>query len=145
MYPKSGNMLHSIRHGMNDDEAFRQILRGLNKTFYHQTVNTQQVENYISKKAGFDYSKVFDQYLRTIQIPTFEFYFTGDEHKLFYRYSNCVDGFNLPISLSDDKASVKIIPSVDWQSIQLSAEEASLFLVDNIEKMYYVNPKMISK
>jgi hypothetical protein len=138
-------MLHSIRHSMNNDEAFRQILRGLNKTFYHQTVSTQQVENYISKKAGFDYSKVFDQYLRTIQIPSFEFYFTGDKNKLFYRYSNCVVGFNLPISLSDDKASVKITPSVDWQSIKLSRNEAGLFSTNNIEKMYYVNPKLINK
>ena len=145
MYSKAGNMLHSIRHSITNDEAFRQILRGLNKTFYHQTVSTQQVENYISKKAGFDYSKVFDQYLRTIQIPAFEFYFTGDKDKLFYRYSNCVDGFNLPISLSDDKASVKITPSVDWQSIKLSQDEAGLFSTNNIEKIYYVNPKLINK
>ncbi len=62
MYPKGGNMLHAIKHSINDNEKFRQILRGLNKDFYHKTVNTAQVENYISKKAGFDYSKVFDQY-----------------------------------------------------------------------------------
>src|SRR5688572_13132131 len=79
MYPKAGNMLHAIRHSMDNDEKFRGILRGLNKTFYHQTVTSAQVENYVSKNAGFNYSKVFDQYLRNIQIPKLEFYFDNEK------------------------------------------------------------------
>ena len=71
MYPKGGNLLHAIKHSMNNDEKFRQILRGLNKDFYHKTVNSTQVENYINQKAGFNYSKVFDQYLRDTTIPSF--------------------------------------------------------------------------
>ena len=47
MYYKGANMLHTIRHVINNDEKFRQILRGLSKDFYHQTVTTQQIENYI--------------------------------------------------------------------------------------------------
>jgi aminopeptidase N len=101
MYPKAGNMLHAIRHSMDNDEKFRGILRGLNKYFYHQTVTTQQVENYISKNAGFNYSKVFDQYLRTTQIPKLEFYFDMDNKKVSYRWTNCVKGFNLPIALQN--------------------------------------------
>ena len=69
MYPKGANILHSIRQSIDNDELFRKILRGLNKDFYHQTVTSKQIENYISKKSGYDYGKVFDQYLRTTQIP----------------------------------------------------------------------------
>ena len=47
MYDKGGNMLHTIRHVINNDIKFRKILRGLNETFYHQTVTTKQVEDYI--------------------------------------------------------------------------------------------------
>lgn len=50
MYYKGENMIHTIRQVINDDEKFRQILRGLNKTFYHQTVTTKQVEDYIVNK-----------------------------------------------------------------------------------------------
>ena len=50
MYYKGGNMLHTIRQVINNDTIFRKILRGLNKTFYHQTVTTKQVEDYISKQ-----------------------------------------------------------------------------------------------
>ena len=62
MYYKGANLLHTIRQVINDDEKFRQILRGLNKDFYHQTVTSKQVEDYISQKSGKDLSKIFDQY-----------------------------------------------------------------------------------
>jgi len=60
-------MLHTIRQLVNDDEKWRGILHGLNKTFWHQTVMGKQVEEYISAQAGMNLSKVFDQYLRTSQ------------------------------------------------------------------------------
>ena len=138
MYPKPSNMLHAIRHGLDNDELFRKILRGLNSTFYHKTVTTQQVENYISEKAGFDYSKVFDQYLRTIQVPEFDFHFSIGKKKVFYRYSNCVKGFNLPLTLKNSAAKIKIIPSGQWQTLSLKGSEAELFEKSAIEKMYYV-------
>jgi aminopeptidase N len=54
MYYKGGNMLHTLRQIINDDEKWRSILRGLNKTFFHQTVTSQQVENYIAEQAGLE-------------------------------------------------------------------------------------------
>ncbi|TDH26603.1 M1 family peptidase [Segetibacter sp. 3557_3] len=138
MYPKPSNMLHSIRHGLNNDEKFRQILRGLNKTFYHQTVTSAQVEDYISKQAGFNYSKVYDQYLRTIQIPKFDFYFSNDGKKVFYRYSNCVKGFNLPLQLNGTGAALRIVPTDEWKNQAVNTQQKALFEKAAIEKMYYV-------
>ncbi|MNI55733.1 hypothetical protein D3C73_1107020 [compost metagenome] len=140
MYPKGGNMLHAIRHSLNNDALFRSVLRGLNQTFYHKTVTTSQIENYISKKTGFNYAKVFDQYLRTTQVPTFEYYV--EKGKAFYRYSNCVKGFNLPLSLS--KAGVKtlkIIPSQSLQQVALAKGQEALFAKTGIEFMYYLDVK----
>ncbi len=42
-YYKGANMLHTIRQVINNDEKFREILRGLNRDFYHQTVTGKQV------------------------------------------------------------------------------------------------------
>lgn len=53
MYPKGANMIHTIRQVINDDAKFKAILRGMNKTFYHQTVTTKQIEDYISKESFF--------------------------------------------------------------------------------------------
>ncbi len=143
MYPKAGNMLHAIRHSMDNDELFRKILRGLNKDFYHQTVTSRQVENYISKKAGYDYSKVFDQYLRTTQIPKLEFYL--DDKKVFYRWTNCVAGFNLPLVLKTSSARIRIVPTERWKSTELKNDQAALFTEDSIEKMYYTGAFLSEK
>ena len=115
MYYKGGNMIHIIRQVINDDEKFRQILRGLNKTFYHQTVTTKQVEDYINKESKIDFSKVFDQYLRTTQIPVLEYKIDG--YKLSYRYTNCVKGFNLPLKINF-KTEQWIKPTEQWKTLE---------------------------
>ena len=74
MYYKGANMLHTLRQLVNDDKKWRLLLRGLNKTFYHQTVTTQEIENYISEFLGLDLTAFFDQYLRDVRIPNFEYY-----------------------------------------------------------------------
>ena len=137
MYPKSGNMLHSIRQVINDDEKFRMILRGLNKTFYHQTVTTKQVEDYINKESKINFSKVFDQYLRTVQIPVLEYKIDG--YKLSYRYTNCVKGFNLPLKIKF-KTEQWIKPTEKWQTLNLYPEGDNSFTVD---PNFYIKTKKV--
>ena len=141
MYYKGGNMLHTIRHSINNDSAFRNVLHRLNTIFYHKTVTTQQIESTFSKLAGFNYSKVFDQYLRTTQIPTLEYYFSKDSSKIYYRYDSCVQGFNLPIALQNGTTSIKIYPTTAWKSSAVNKQQAGLFTKEGMEKMYYVNVK----
>jgi aminopeptidase N len=145
MYPKASNMLHAIRHGMGNDTLFRKIMRGLNSTFYHQTVTSQQVENYISKEAGYNYGKVFDQYLRTTQIPRFEYYFDATGKKVFYRYTNCVSGFNLPLVLQQDMVYLKIIPGETWKNVALQPGQQALFDTAAIVKMYYITVEEVKR
>jgi aminopeptidase N len=116
MYYKGGNMLHTIRQVINDDEKFRQILRGLNKDFYHQTVTTKQIEDYISSKSGVDFSKVFDQYLRTIKIPKLAQ--KSSNGVVTYRWENVVPGFDMPVKVSIDGIEQFISPNTDWKKIK---------------------------
>jgi len=91
----------------------------LNKKFYHKTVTTQQVESYISAQGKKDFSRVFEQYLRTINIPVLEYKINGNV--LSYRYTNCVSGFNLPLKVSlDPKKEKWIKPTTDWNTLSLS-------------------------
>ena len=141
MYYKGGNMLQTIRHIINDDEKWRSILRGLNKTFYHQTVTTKQIENYISKNAGIDLSKLFDQYLRTTQIPQLSYYFNDDKSKVFYRWDSCITGFNMPLTLIHDNKSSRIYPTQQWKSLS----DISFFNTAWIENNYYVKLKEVKE
>jgi aminopeptidase N len=129
MYYKGGNLLHTIRQIVGDDEKWRGILRGLNQTFWHQTVTGKQIEAYISQEAGIDLSKVFDQYLRTTQVPTLEYKIAGNT--LSYRWTDVVPGFAMPVAvtLADSGYSV-IRPTETWQTAPLMLAAAGRFQVD---------------
>ena len=141
MYPKGGNMLHSIRHSINNDQIFRNILAGLNFTFYHQTVDGKEIQNYISTKSGYDYSKVFEQYLTTTQIPELQLHFNKNTKEVSYKWENVVDGFNLPIVMTNPEESIRIIPSNTWQQLKVTEAQRKLLEPSIIEKMYYVSVK----
>jgi aminopeptidase N len=112
MYVKGSNMLHTLRYIIGDDEKWRHILRGLNSVFYHQTVTGQQVESYIAEQAGMDLKPFFDQYLRTVQIPTLEYYVT--ETKIVYRWINTVAGFDMPLRIFVGGEAQWIYPKMNW-------------------------------
>jgi aminopeptidase N len=143
-YDKGSNMIHSIRRAMNDDKKFRGILRGLNKSFWHKTVTTKEIEDYICKQAGFTFQKVFDQYLRTTQIPTLAYYFSTDNNKMYYRYMDCVEGFNLPIVFDIDNNSIKIQPNINWNFINVTPAIQNFIAAKNIEKLYYIKTKEVT-
>jgi aminopeptidase N len=141
MYNKAANMINMIRNTINDDSKFRNILRGLNKNFYHQTVTTQQIENYISEQSGYNFKPVFNQYLRTTLIPVLEYYFNKNKNKVFYRWTNCVKGFNLPVAIKDNKVAISIKPVEGWKRQNISANAAAVFNVEAIEKNYLIKVK----
>lgn len=121
MYYKGANMLHIIRTLINNDEKWRQVLRGVNSEFYHKTVTTQQVEKYLIKQSGLDLTKIFDQYLRTVKIPVFEYKIK--KGKLSYRWKNIVDGFNMPLNIIVNKKSQQIKPTKNWQEVTINAND----------------------
>lgn len=97
MYPKGGIMLNTIRTIINNDEKWREILRGLNKTFYHQTVTKDDIVGYINKQSGINFSPVFDQYLQHKNIPTLEFRF--QDKQLLARWVSDVNSFSIPVKI----------------------------------------------
>ena len=136
MYDKGSNILHTLRQITNDDEKWRQVLRGLNNEFYHQTVTTTQVENYISKKMKMDLKPFFDQYLRDVRIPVLEHYM--DNEKLFFKWNNVIDGFNMPLKIILKSGNKIIYPTKQWKSIEIKDS----FKIDN---NYYVDSKHVIK
>jgi aminopeptidase N len=132
MYYKGGNMLNAIRDVIGNDEKFRQIWRGLNKNFYHQTVTSAQIEAYISQRSGIDFSKTFDQYLRTTQIPDFTYQLRsngGFSSVIDFQWDNCIADFNMPVRLLLPDGSTKLL------QVSTSQQEATLpFSLEAIKK-----------
>ncbi|MGB2416341.1 MAG: M1 family metallopeptidase [Flavobacteriaceae bacterium] len=135
MYYKGANMLHTLRQLVNDDEKWRQLLRGLNKTFYHQTVTTQEIENYISEFLELNLTAFFNQYLRDVRIPNFEYYIANNE--LNYRWNNVVKNFEMPIEIEINNDNLWIYPNAAWQKTKIKTSEIS------IDRDYYITHKQL--
>ena len=132
MYYKGGNMLHTLRQIVNDDEKWRGILRDLNKYFYHQVVKGSQIENYLSEKTGMNLQPFFDQYLRDVRIPVFEYYLKGND--LIFRWNNCVQGFDMPLRIYVSGKEMNISPKLAPTTIKLDSENAII----KVDPGYYV-------
>jgi aminopeptidase N len=132
MYYKGGNMFHTLRQIVNDDTKWRELLRGINKDFYHQVVTGEQIENYLSEKTGMNLKPFFDQYLRDIRIPVFEYYAKNNE--LFFRWNNCVPSFNMPLRIAVDGSIKDIKPSSIWTSIKVDSANPEI----KVDRGYYV-------
>lgn len=132
MYDKGGCMLHTLRQIVNDDEKWRSILRGLNSEFYHKVVKGAQIEKYLSDKTGMNLKPFFDQYLRDVRIPVFEYSVKGKS--LTYRWNNCVPGFNMPVKVYVSGQERVLIPTSRFATVQLETENAQV----KVDRGYYV-------
>lgn len=163
VYPKGANLLHTLRQLINNDEKWREILRGLGKAFYHKTVNTQQVEQYISEQTGQDFSLIFEQYLRDNRVPILEYYIAGEvkvsgegtgageetigvtqesqtqssnTKVLHIRYRNCRDDFTMPIKVMVNGIEKWLTPTTQFSQIELDQPIESVVVDSN----FYVVP-----
>ena len=132
MYYKGGNMLHTLRQIVNNDTKWREILRGINLDFYHKVVTGAQIENYLSEKTGMNLKPFFDQYLRDVRIPVFEYYVKNNN--LFFRWNNCVPGFNMPLRIYIAGDSKEIKPLSRWTSIKLDNANSDI----KVDPKYYI-------
>lgn len=119
MYYKGANMLNTIRTLLDNDKKWRTILRGLNKDFYHKTVTTQQIENYLIEKTGINLQPIFNQYLRDTRIPILEYTIEGKN--LNYKWNNTVDDFKMRIQVEIDGKTKWIKPSKTIKTIKLKS------------------------
>jgi aminopeptidase N len=136
MYYKGGNMLNMVRTIINDDEKWRGILRGLNKTFYHQTVTYNQVVDYISKEAGMNLAPVFDQYLHYKTLPILEIMFR--EGKSYARWTSTdAKDFAMPVKVRVKGGDYKFItPTKQFKPFELDGATEDNIEVDTFN--YYI-------
>jgi aminopeptidase N len=128
-YYKGGNVLHTLRQLVEDDERWRQALRGLAEEFRHQTVTTAQVEAHLSRATGIPLDEFFHQYLRTAMVPTLEV--RAGDGGLEYRWTRVVDGFDMPVLASVAGGPMTwLYPTQGWKAME-APEGASIRLDEN--------------
>lgn len=135
-YYKSSAMLHTIRQIIGDT-AFRGWLQALNQVFYHRTVTTEQILAFLNKYTNKYFSKIFNQYLRTTNVPVLEYVLQSDGLK--YRWGNCLHNFTMPVRISLDSNTYQLIyPTTQWQKLTVSTMKQIRLTVD---RNFYIEAK----
>lgn len=138
MYYKGANILHTLRQLVEDDKKWRFILTGLNKEFYHQTVSSKQVEEFISAQSGIDLTEFWEQYLRTIKVPKVEYKYKGRE--LTFKYTNIIEGFDMPVIVLVNGKEEWIFPTNDWKTMKLEHPIETIKIKDD----FYVDSELVN-
>lgn len=141
MYYKGGNMLHTIRHIMANDSLFKAMLREMNARYHHGIVTGAEIEAFINRFSGLDLSKVFDQYLRTTEVP--ELQWTVEKGKLWVRFAHCVEGFSMPILIDVNGDSRTVTISDQWSSPAYGLSPKRTHL--EADRNWYVTTKRVAR
>ena len=88
--------------------------------FYHHTVSTEQVLTVLNNYTKKDFSKVFDQYLRTTKIPLLKYEVNGKT--LSFKYERVVPAFAMPLRVAVNGKEIKITPSEQKQTLEFPDE-----------------------
>lgn len=119
MYNKGGVLHNMLRTIINNDEQWRDILRGLNREFFHKTVDYKDIVGYISQHADRNLRPVFEQYVQHSNLPILEFMFDED-NRVYCRWIADVADFDMPVRIRIKGGTyVFIHPSRSFQQIPI--------------------------
>jgi aminopeptidase N len=109
MYAKGMLFLHTLRHVVNNDTKWWDIIKCMSDTtFKFKNINYDDVVNYFNTKSGIDMTALFDQYLRHAKIPVLRYKLKkvrGKQYELSYQWQTDEASFHMPfhIATSDNK------------------------------------------
>lgn len=136
MYNKGGVLHNMIRTMIDDDDKWRDILRGLNKKFYHQTVDYGDIVNFMSKESGINLDKTFEQFVQKKSIPTLEV-IENSPGVFMIRWISEVKDFQMPVHIFDkDGKRLRIDPTDKFKVMRLDGLTKDNFKVDTYN--YYI-------
>ncbi|MGG7036589.1 MAG: M1 family peptidase, partial [Flavobacterium sp.] len=112
MYYKGALMLNTIRHIINNDKKWWEILLKYSNTFRHQIIDTETVITFFNKEIGIDLTPVFNQYLRYTGIPKLEYKIS--KNRLEYRWIASAENFNMPVDILINGKKIRLTPATSW-------------------------------
>ncbi|HRH71228.1 MAG TPA: M1 family metallopeptidase [Flavobacteriales bacterium] len=141
MYYKGANLIHMIRHIVGDS-AFKAMLLEMNRRFHHKVTTSAEVEdfmiNFNERTKSLLNKSIFDQYLRTTQVPVLEW--GRYKRRSYARWSNCLPGFTMPVRLNCiDDGTVSC--GTAWSSLASGSRVVAL----QVDRNWYVQDRMMAK
>lgn len=139
-YFKGSWMLHTLRHAIDNDELWFDLLYHFYQRFAISNIRSSDFFDFVNERTGKDFSAFFEQYLVYPNVPTLEYRTTqiGSHLNVEFRWKADVARFDMPIKMGKEGRYLMVRPKTkEWRSIQLRNTKADqfkiateLFLVD---------------
>lgn len=139
MYYKGAAMLNTLRHVVNDDKKWWELIYNYSETYKKDIIDTETVVNYFNTKTGMNLTPIFDQYLRYKNIPKLEVKL--NKKKLEYRWVTDVKNFAMPVGLTINGKPLRVKATNDWQSV--TVETTDINMIELEKNKYYVELKKV--
>ncbi len=142
MYFKGSLMLNTLRSWINNDGLWFEMIKDITVKFKHQTVDGQQIVDYISNKLDKDLDVFFRQYLEYSNIPELQYKIQkeGKNYTLLFRWE-AIPSFNMPVLINTGSNDFWIYPSNIWQELDLGAFDKYNFEVR--DDLFFINVKKL--
>ncbi len=108
MYYKGALMLNTIRHIINDDSKWWEILLKYSNTFRHKIIDTPTVIAFFNQETGLNLTPIFSQYLKYKAVPILEVNI-DKKKRLSLKWNTAEPNFEMPVEVNIN-GKIKRIP-----------------------------------
>ncbi|KIX22358.1 peptidase M1 [Flavobacterium sp. 316] len=113
MYYKGALLLNTLRHVVNNDEKWWDIILKYSETFRKQIIDTKTVVDFFNKETGRNLTPIFEQYLQYTTIPKLEF--KKYKKRFQYRWITNVPNFEMPVDIMIEGKKMRLDATNEWQ------------------------------
>ncbi len=107
-YNKGAWALHTLRHLIDNDRLWWDILKSFAVNKAKSNVNTEDFQRHVEEKYGSSMSYFFKQYFYDNKIPLLEYY--QDKGKLYFTWKNVHESFVMPLDIEVNGVEKRITP-----------------------------------
>lgn len=137
MYYKGAAMLNTLRHVVNDDTKWWNLILNYSLMYKKDIIETETVVNYFNTKTGMNLTPIFDQYLRYKDIPKLEIKLK--KRKLEFRWVTDVKNFAMPVGITVNGLPSRLNATNEWQAVKVAAESIDQIQLE--KNKFYVELK----
>jgi aminopeptidase N len=112
MYPKGALLINTLRHVINDDDKWWDIIYEFATEFKYKIIDTETVIDFFNEKSQMYLTPIFNHYLFRTTIPKLELKLINN--KLFARWQNVDSEFNMPVDIMYKNNKIRLNPKYDW-------------------------------
>ncbi len=118
-YNKGGWVMHTLRHVVNDDSLWFDILKSFAIQNARGHVRTEDFQKHVERKTGQNLDYFVKQYFYDRRPPTLEYYQSGS--RFYYHWRDVIPGFRMPVDLNLNGKKVRIFPTENIQALDIPA------------------------